>query len=241
MIRSHLGARLSAFLFVLRSRGLPRTLLAIALLVLWSWLCFTSGRSMQLQSEEKLRRAVHQLALGNGYQDRNSNALSEFAAIRRHLQLSMQTAAEVKIHLFEKEQEIERLKESIYFYRKVMAPEELQNGYSVAIFAINVEKKKQNGKFPVELVLRKTGKKVSLLKGRVAFTIAGIDTKTRIDSTLKNVYEGEKDFAFKYFQKLRGVLTLPADFQPDKLQLTVDLVRGRDIHKTFAWSELGKS
>ncbi len=241
MIRSYLGVRLSTILFAFTSKGLPRTVLLIILLLLWSWLCFFAGRSLQLQADRKLQNAVHQLALRNGYQSHNANALAELAAIGRHLQLARETAAEVKIHLFGKEQEIKHLNESIYFYRKVMAPEEIQGRHGVAIFALNVDKRGQNGQFPIELVLRKTGKKTSFLKGKVAFMVVGFDAETRAVSTFQNVYEGEDNFAFKYFQRLRGVLTLPAGFQPDRLDLTIDLGRNRSTHETFTWSELGKS
>ena len=241
MIRSYLGVRLSALLFAFTSRGLPRTVLVIILLVLWSWLCFIVGRTLQFQSDSKLQIAVHQLALRNGHQSHNTDALAELAAIGRHLELSRQTAVQVKIHLLEKEQEIEHLNESIYFYRKVMAPEEVQGRHGVAIFAINVDKTGQKGRFPIELVLRRTGKKTSFLKGKVAFTVAGFDTETRVASAFQNAYEGEKNFSFKYFQRLRGVLTLPADFQPNKLDLTIDMGRNRNAHETFVWSELGES
>ncbi len=129
---------------------------------------------------------------------------------------------------------IEDLKEQIYFYKSVVAPEELGEG--LVIFSTAISMPTQPSEYPIEVILRKIGKPKQVMNGHIEISVSGIMHQQKKD--LIGLTDGNMDFSFKYFQRVKGIVRLQEDFIPQRLTVTVVSSRFAPLIKTYAWDEV---
>ena len=157
-----------------------------------------------------------------------------FAMLEQDMKVAHEKSGQLENLLQDSLLTIEELNEQIYFYKSVVAPEDLTDG--IAVFSTTVQMAGSLGEYFVEVVLRRTGKTHRMIGGEVRASVFGTMADDRNEITR---LEGETaGFSFRYFQRVRGVLRLQQGFVPERLTVTVLSKRFAPLVKTYAWHEI---
>lgn len=157
-----------------------------------------------------------------------------FAMIKQKINIADEKTAQLESMLQDSLITIEELKEEVYFYKSVIAPEELVEG--IVIFSTAVEMAAKPGEYPVEVVLRKTGKTNQVMKGHIEISISA--TMDHEQKEVTGLIGKTMDFSFRYFQRVKGILILQHGFIPERLTVTVFSKHFLPIVETYSWSEV---
>ena len=152
--------------------------------------------------------------------------------IKRELDVSFDTIEELKNVIAENLLRIDDLKERVYFYQSVVAPEDLKEGLS--IFDVSVSAPLEDDRYPIEIILRKSHKKDTLINGHVKVSVYGKDGRSQPVSSVSE----DMKFSFRYFQRVRGILNVPTDFKPEKIMLSVAAGRNQSFERFYAWRDV---
>ena len=92
------------------------------------------------------------------------------------------------------------------------------------------------------LTLTQNIRRASIVSGRVRFEVEGTLEDRPVTLYWPQVSDGdtpEPSFRFKYFQQLEGYLTLPEEFSPTRLLLSLETgERRKPIQRGYSWNEL---
>jgi hypothetical protein len=140
----------------------------------------------------------------------------------------------------ERQAELSRLQSEIDFFRRLAGTGGTQEGLDVYLAQL----------FPTEsgrvyrfiLTLTQNIRRASIVTGKTRMDIEGILNDRPVTLYWSQVSDGqtpEPTFRFKYFQQLEGYLTLPEDFSPTRLLVTLDAKGQRKpVTRNYDWNEL---
>ena len=219
----------------LGGRSYGRMLLAVLVLLFWSASFYYLGQAVE---HNRFDKAFAQLALVEGFEDvleGESTALKLFA-VKTQANLLRETARQMRGELRHKERDLAELREQLYFYRKVIAPEDLPKG--VSILSAQLKEPADGGYFPFELILRASGAGGKTAKGSVRLHVTGTVGGVERRLPMSAFYRGDERFAFKYFQRLKGRISVPRDFVPASVEVGVQAADFDPVSRSFAWRSL---
>ena len=128
------------------------------------------------------------------------------------------------------------LQEQLYFYKSVLAPEELQKG--IFIFSIHVSKPMQkDNHYPIEIILRKGNKKGLVGSGHVEVIVYG-EFHKGAEREKGTIDLKEINFSFKYFQRWAGEIEIPPNFTPESLKTIIVSSRSKPVIQEYSWKEV---
>lgn len=136
--------------------------------------------------------------------------------------------------------DVSNLKDELTFYRDIVAPDDHKQGLSVRGFLIS--RLDNEGHYRYKIVITKVPNDGNLIRGNLAFEIAGKEGGEVKRYNLKQLSLAKKpqkiiSFRFKYFQNLGGDINLPEGFEPTKVTLTLN-PKGKKLKKSveqFDW------
>jgi len=134
-----------------------------------------------------------------------------------------------------------QVKKQLAFYEKIMAPEKEINGLVIDNVRINATSSSGYYDFQVTLVQQLLKKRY--VKGYIDIEIIGSLNNKPSSIKLKDIstlVRKDLTFSFKYFQVIDGGFTLPANFIPEKIQLSAILTKHKwqkyqKLNKTLPW------
>ncbi len=134
-----------------------------------------------------------------------------------------------------------QVKKQLAFYEKVMAPEKAANGLVIDNVKINATSSPEYYNFQVTLMQQLLKKRYA--KGYIDIEIIGSLNNKPSRIKLKDIstlVKKDLSFSFKYFQVVEGDFTLPANFIPEKIQLSAILTKNKwqkyqKLNKTLPW------
>jgi len=230
-----LAFRVRLLRLYLGGRSFVKMFAAVFLVLSWSAAFYLLGYTVE---HARFDAAFDELARIEGFGDtldRQSTAL-KLVAVRTRANLLRETAQQMRNELYQKERDLAEMKEQLYFYRRVIAPEDLQQG--VAILSAHLEKPSADGRFPFELVLRQGARKDKMAKGSIRLRVDGTLDGAGRRLPMDDFYEGERRFAFKYFQRIKGRISLPEHFVPASVEVRVSAEKADPVVRMFRWSSL---
>ena len=130
---------------------------------------------------------------------------------------------------------MEDLNRQLHFYRQVIAPEDLKNN-ALAIFSLELESVLADGGQPIEIIVRKSMREQTYVKGEVLVQAEG--TINGEDILYKDGLVEALPFTFRYFQRLDGVLQFPEDFNPDTIHVILQVDGEEKLRKSYSWKKL---
>ena len=164
------------------------------------------------------------------------------------------TAAEhVQASLRDLQEEVAALEEEVTFYRRLMAPEELSKGLHIERFVLR--QRPGTRAFGYEVVIAQTVARHGWQRGELSIDVIGRRDRERSGSgdgaaqaesagggrqvlpltEIASLPSYPLQFRFRYFQNFAGELTLPANFIPEAVQLTLDRSAESPITERFDW------
>ncbi len=146
-------------------------------------------------------------------------------------------AQDVQRTIHQLEETVARLKEDTIFYKNILAPAEGSKGLKVQKWEVEPLRERR---YRYKLVLAQMADNQSNVEGIVAVNLIGLrrgEQEVIPLRDLANLRDLGLKFGFRYFQELTGELSVPEDFQPERVQVVVQ-AKGRKAAKfeqTFLW------
>jgi hypothetical protein len=145
---------------------------------------------------------------------------------------------ELRQEVMDLKQVIAQLQEENQFYRKLVSPNDPQNG--LAIGSVEIVKTPEPRNFHYKAVIQQLGSDQPIT-GQLKFKVLGKRSGQETSLSLSQLSDGEKvdslTFNLKYFQTLEGNLRLPEGFDAESLELEA-VIKGKEsasTNKRFAW------
>ena len=194
-----------------------------ALLLYAGWWLYDLGKVRGVSELRAVRTENMLLKRRNGKLASDAAELHERVAIlERSSQIDRQAAQAVKSDLGQLEEELQAAREEVEFYRGIVAPGDVDPGLHIHRFTL--ENGAAEGEYHYDLVLTQLKRNDRYVSGKVDWKITGKlagepGVLTLVDVT--HPATQQLNFRFRYFQDLAGTINLPADFEADKVVLTV--------------------
>jgi hypothetical protein len=183
----------------------------------------------------KHQQSIQNLKLENEQLTKNLNILG--------VELEVAILAQQR-HFSGIEQALKRentLRKDLAFYQQVMAPELNEQGFLIDGFYVEPALSADTYRYELALMQQKKTKRT--LKGNVKVLLIGSENGKAKEYTLSSLL-GQKNkkslsFSFKYFQVLRGEITLPSGFQPEKVSVHATIFQFKrkkgELISVFDW------
>jgi len=143
-------------------------------------------------------------------------------------------------HESERQAELSQLQSQVDFYRRLAGTGGTQSGLD--IYRAEVIPTDSGRVFQFILTLTQNIRRAAIITGRVRLDVEGTLEDRPVTLPWSQVSDGESpepSFRFKYFQELEGYLTLPVDFSPTRLLVTLEAKGQRQpIVRNYNWNEL---
>ncbi len=181
-----------------------------------SRLAVVDQRSQVVEKEvEELRAKRKELA------DKNRNMTERLSRAERRMQIDQITYDEFTRSLNASSGHILQLKEELNFYRSIVSPANNKSGMQIHDFKI--DRSEDSPQSAYSLAVIQALKHDHEVAGEVHIAIEGVqgEEKMLLDMTSLGTDPGE--MKFKYFQTFNGLFTLPENFQP--IRIKVSLIR----------------
>lgn len=171
------------------------------------------------QTEQSLRRKIENAKLGT--------------------EVDRRSLEDVRRELLDAKSAMAAVEEENQFYRNLMAPAGNQRGLNFGAVELADTDKARTYRFKV--VMQQLATQHELLHGTLNFNIVG---RRHGEVSVLALHEVSTDvdganikLRFKYFQNIEGQLVLPADFEPERIELEARSTgkNATSIDKRFGW------
>jgi hypothetical protein len=215
-------------------------LLSLAVLGYAAWWLYDLGKVHGVAELELLRHEHARLEDAHEIQLNECESLRERVAILdRSSSIDRKAAQDVQDELGTLQSELQSVREEVEFYRGIVSPGDVKPGLRLHRFEL--VNGSHPGQFHYDLVLTQLKRNNRNVKGVVEWEILGeVDgEQKKLDLTaVTDDHVGKLDFSFRYYQHLRGVVTLPEGFRAQEVRLSVRAT-GKNaqgsVEQVFAW------
>lgn len=145
----------------------------------------------------------------------------------------------VRRELARQKEQIAGLEEGIRFYRSLMAPGEIAEGFSLR--QVELVAREQPGRYGFRIVAQQEASEHSLLEGELYAEVTGLEDGEPVTLGLArlsgDLASNIVPLRFRYFQSIEGNLQLPVGFQPDSISVvaTIKSPRMAEASEKFPW------
>ena len=140
----------------------------------------------------------------------------------------------------ERQAELSRLQSELDFYRRLAGSSGAQSGLDV--YRAEIVPTGSGQVFQFIITLTQNIQRASMISGKLRIDIEGVLGDRPVRLHWAQISDGETPepaYRFKYFQQLEGYLTLPNDFDPVRLSLTLESKNQRKpVVRNFDWANL---
>lgn len=214
----------------------------LVLLLVAAWWVYDAGK-LRGAVELKSLRTEHAVLQQRHAKVRSENRKfrEQIAILERSSQIDRQAALDVKADLGKLEEALQVAREETEFYRGIIAPGDVKSGLRIHRFSL--QGGVAAGEYHYELVLTQLKRNDRHVSGIVDWRISGQVQGEPAELTLVDVTQPavkQLKFRFRYFQDLAGSVTLPEDFEPEKVTLQIKPEgKAESVEQIFDWSTTG--
>lgn len=194
-----------------------------------------SGEELALVTQELEQLQVDFTALDEAH----GESLQQLANLQLGARVDQQANEDVRQEVLALKSQVAELEEDISFYRGLMAPTAEQQGLSIG--SVNVVATGQSRRYAYTIVVQQLAANHSLLNGYINVTVvgyeAGVSKRIPLHQLSSEVDAEDIKLRFKYFQTVRGELSLPQGFEPERIEL-VAVTTGRNgtrVEQKYGW------
>ena len=184
--------------------------------------------------------AIYYLGYQNGFDDRVPLVLDEaglkarISKLETRLSVESETLSRLREELAGKESKVGDLERELVFYRDIMSSSE--DVSSVKVRDPDISWRPDSRELEYRAVVQRLAPGTQSYKGEM--TVELIDSEGR---ALDSAYSSTPDhtIGFKYFQRISGIIKVPAGFVAAELRFAVKLSKPqkRSYEQRFAWQE----
>lgn len=210
-----------------------------------------AGALMFVVHELTLSRAVPQLEISKNRVDTLNAELDSLAGrleraearkivAEREAEIVRQANQILRQEESERQAEIGRLQAELEFFRRLAGTGASQAG--LAVYEAQLIPTESERVFQFILTLTQNMRSDSVISGRALIEVEGTLNDRAVTLKWPQLADGahpEPGFRFKYFQQLKGYLSLPGGFEPTRLQVTLEAQGQRDpVRRSFRWARI---
>jgi hypothetical protein len=132
-----------------------------------------------------------------------------------------------------------QLEEDVLFYKHILSPENEETGLAIGQLDLYANDKPGSVRFKLEL--RQLGSNDNLINGHANVNIMGqqegLEVSIPLRSLSQTVDSLDIPLQFRYFQNIEGLLEMPENFEPEKVQIiaVAEGPGGKTVQKSFGW------
>lgn len=213
-------------------------LAAAALGALMIWGVFEWGRRAGGHDAIEAGRARQALAdRVMSLQADNETLRREIALMKAAGRVDGEAYGRVSREIDDLQSQIAELNQELAFYRGIMAPAEGTNGLQVQ--TVQIKPADGEGKFRLSLVLIQAGRQDRRVSGSLQVAVVGSAAGAVSRVQLRDPAGESQDlrFAFRYFQILEADVDIPAEFSPERIDVSLHPDgRGQErMEVSFPW------
>ncbi|TNC91939.1 DUF6776 family protein [Thalassolituus sp.] len=141
--------------------------------------------------------------------------------------------------------EVARLEQDVAFYKGIMAPGSGDKGLRVS--KIDILPAERSDQYNYSVMLTQVVDNTSYIQGQAAINIVGVRDGEKVVVPLRDLdptIEGlGVVFRFRYFQEIKGTLTVPANFIPEQMQVVLQSQgsNSQRVEETRLWTSEGEA
>jgi len=200
-------------------------------------ICIASGYYYSHKDVKKLNQKISELSEENVQLQKS---LSEIQQQANELSLENRATSVARDHLQSSVRTLQHdnatLHRELEFYKRIMSPEEIENGIQLSDFAIQ----QKDGEYSLITSLYQAGKHEVFQQGNIQFKVeVSKDGKTRWLSAdqVKQRIGGSRKYTFRYFQHIENTITIDPSEKITQITLMV-LKSGKVvIERTLSWEK----
>jgi len=141
--------------------------------------------------------------------------------------------------------EVARLEQDVAFYKGIMAPGSGDKGLRVS--KIDIVPGDRPDQYTYSVMLTQVVDNSSYIQGQAAVNVVGVRDGEKVVLPLRDL-DAEVDglgivFRFRYFQEIKGTMTVPANFIPEQVQVVLQSQgsNSQRVEETRLWSSEGEA
>lgn len=164
----------------------------------------------------------------------------ELIRLRRATEMDHHSLQQAQATIRGLEKGLKARKSEISFYKKIMAPGDLEEGLQVS--RLDLDPTRNDKRWRYNLVLSQIGDNSRFVSGHVNVHLTGFVGDKRKTLPLEAVSDSRDEsdikFRFRYFQTLDGEMMIPEGFKPDSIQVTAVADRSNQrSRRVFRWQD----
>lgn len=161
------------------------------------------------------------------------------ATLSRSDQISRAANQEVQVALAERDEQLAQLRADLAFYERLVGPGAKAQPLNVHSVAIGPE---APGSWQYEVVLTQSLNREGVTQGQLQLRIEGMRGGRPATLGWSELSPGRQPqaFSFRYFQRLKGSVSLPPGFTPQRVRVDV---RGGGValEQSFGWNDISST
>ncbi len=209
----------------------------VALLLAGWW--FVDSRSTP--DVKALRKQARFLAADlESMKEQLDRTRARLAVVEQEAQVLRQANLLLRKDESDRRAELGRIQSELEFYGKLAGTGGAISGLD--LYRVEIIPTDSDRVFQFVLTLTQNIRRAAIISGQARIDIEGTRKDRPVTLHWSQLSDGEvpvPEFRFKYFQQLEGYLTLPEDFSPTRLLVTLEAKdRKPAVKRDFSWTEL---
>lgn len=139
-----------------------------------------------------------------------------------------------------RQEEMQRLQGEVTFYQRLADTSGSQEG--LAVYEMELQTTASPQVYRFVLTLTQNLRRSAIISGTVGMELEGTRGDQPLTLKWKDISASDAvrpEFQFKYFQQLAGYVTVPANFQPQRMRVFLNAKNPRQsVDRDFAWADL---
>lgn len=136
--------------------------------------------------------------------------------------------------------EMQRLQGEVDFYQRLAGTSGSQEG--LAVYELELQTTASSQVYRFVLTLTQNLRRSAIVSGTASVELEGTRQDQPLTLKWKDLSSADTnrpEFRFKYFQQLDGYLTLPEDFQPERIRVSLKAKGSKQtLARDFSWADL---
>lgn len=172
-------------------------------------------------------------------QESDSSFRQQLANLEQTVDLDRQTFDSLQQTILSLREMNSQLQEDVLFYKRIVSPENDETG--LVIGQLDLRGTGEAGEVRYRLELKQQGSNEEMLAGLANVNILGLQDGQEVSMPLRSLSEDVDELdirlEFRYFQNIEGTMRLPAEFQPQKVQILAiaETPVAKTVQQSFGW------
>jgi hypothetical protein len=169
----------------------------------------------------------------------NAGLRQQLAILERSSEIDRRASLEVRNEFAALQDEMQKLREDLAFYRGIVSPADNKTGLNIQRF--DLQPASPRGRYRFKLMLTQVKRNERYVSGIIEIDVEGLENgKSKVLSFAKLKVDKDKTlkFKFRYFQDFEGEIELPPKFSPQHLTIRVKPSGKKPppgVEKTMEW------